>query len=272
MRFSHGKALWFLPLALFFLTLASPAHAQFWKKSYLHWSASECRQILKNSPWAKSHSFSRSYIPNGVQDTQSAAMPVTTGVSKPPPPGREELAEVTFTAQFFSAMPVREAEVRLQQIQMHYDRMKPAQKKAFDESAARFLGLPYPKYTVVRVSYSTNIPYYLPIIYDYWQTQNTAKLRRMAYLSVKGKTVLPAKYQLSPPQDQSFFLFFPRQVNNEPVLNPEQKSLTLQVTKSTLTFANSFGNGNPVGEPPPTGYLEFTFDVKKMVFHGKVSY
>lgn len=273
MRFSHGKALWLLPLSLFLFSFASPAHAQFWKKkSYLHWSASECRRILTNSPWAQSHSFSKSYMPNGVQDSQTAAIPVTTGEAKPPPPGRQQLAEVTFTAQFFSAMPVREAQVRLKQLQMHYNRMTSAQKKAFDESAARFLGLPYPKYTVVRVSYSTNVQAYLPAIYAYWQKQTTATLRTTAYFSVNGKTVSLAKYHLSPPQDQEFFLFFPRQVNNEPVLDPEQKSLTLVVTNSTITFTNSFGNGNPVAEPPRAGNLQFSFDVKKMVFHGKVAY
>lgn len=290
MRFSRSKTLWLLPLSFFLLSFASPAHAQFWtKKSYLHWSASECRQILTNSPWAQSRSFSRSYIPNGMEPSQ-VAVPATAyagtlasnwagpgpSLVGPPPPGRQQLAEVTFTAQFYSAMPVREAEVRLQQIQMHYDRMTPAQKKAFDESAARFLEFSYPKYAVVRVLYSTNVEAYKPAIYAYWQKQTTAKLRTMGYLSVNGQAILPVRYQLAPPQDRAFFLYFPREVRNKPILNPAHKSLVLQVTNSTLKFTKTFAKESLSQGISSlfrnAGNLEFTFNVRKMVLHGKVAY
>jgi hypothetical protein len=258
--FARGRARWpvVLPLLLFF-SAASPAFAQFWnKKSYRHWSASQCRKILTSSPWTKLDSFSATEMPNGAEGSLV--------------PGRQPLMTITYRAQFFSALPVREADVRLAEIQAHYNRMSPAQKKSVNESAARYLARRFPQYTVIRVTYGTNVGAWQSELSMGWQLETTAKLRRSAYLVVDGKTIRLARFQLAPRNQQAFFLFFPRKVNHEPILSANHKSLTLQVTNSNIHFSNSFGNGSPVGQPPPAGNIQFEFNVKQMLFHGKVAY
>lgn len=265
----RGRALWLLLAAVFLLSYVAPARAQFWnKKDYHHWSASECRKILTNSPWAQNRTSGSSEMPTGAQDTQAAV----TAMNGPYLPGRQTLAEIRYTAVFFSALPVREAEVRLGAIHAHYKRMKPAQKKAFDERAARYLAVQYPKYIVIRVNYSTNVGFWQEALNTFWQFQNAAKLKNTAYLVVDGKTVRLARYQTSLPKVQGFFLFFPRLLNNEPLLTRIKKSLTLQITNSTIKFTNAPGQGNVVATPPPAGNVQMEFKVRKMKFHGKIAY
>ena len=125
----RGKALWIVPLAFFLFSFSSPARAQFWnKKDYRDWSANECRRILTNSPWTKTYSSSAMQMPSGAEGSAV--------------PGRQPLMTIQYTAQFFSALPVREAQVRMGQIQAHYERMTPAQQRAFDANSYQHLTVP----------------------------------------------------------------------------------------------------------------------------------
>jgi hypothetical protein len=274
MRFSRDRSLRLLPVAALLLAFASPAHAQFWKKKdYHHWSARDCQKLLTNSPWVKDRTFSTVQMPNGMQDSQAAAAPQgVPSAGQAATPGRQAMTEIKYTAEFFSALPVRQAMVRLNQIRSHYDKMTPAQKKAFDASAARFLSVKFPKYTVIRVTYSTNVGYWQQALNTLWQFQTTPNLRNSAYLIVDGKTVPLVRYQWTSAKEQAFFLFFPRRAKNEPVLNLTNKSLTLQVTNSVIQFTNAPGEGNLTASPPPSGNVQMEFKVKKMKFHGKVAY
>jgi hypothetical protein len=256
------RTLWLLPLAFFLISFASPANAQFWKKKDYHdWSAKDCRKILTNSPWTKNHSYSQMQMPNGMSDTQGAAMPMGGpgggSSSAAVTPGRQSMTEIQYTAQFFSALPVREAQVRLNQIKSHYNKMTPAQKKAFDQRAARFLAFPYSKYTVIRVSYTTNVRYWQQSLRTFWKN-NTGPIQQSTFLIVDGKAVRLARFQLAPQNQQAFFLFFPRRRGDQPILSPKNKSVTLQVAgPATMPqFAN----------------IQVEFKVKKMMFDGKVAY
>lgn len=260
-RILRARTAWAAVAAAFLFSslFASPARAQFWnKKTYQHWSARECRKILTDSPWTKSRTYSAMEMPSGTQDSAV--------------PGRQPMLMIRYTAQFFSAQPVRQAEVRLSQIREHFDRMTPAQKKAFEQQAAHFLSVPFAKFTLVRVNYTTNVEYFRSSLLAYWRAQTTAQLRNSAYLMVNGRTVRLLRYEPAPAPQHAFFLFFPRQVNGEPLLNASQKSLTLQVTKSTIQFNNDFGSGAITAQPPPTGSIQFQFDVRKMLFHDQVAY
>ncbi len=244
--------------ALLLTSVAAPAKAQFWsKKDYRKWSAGECRKILSDSPWAQTYTFSMVQMPNGA---------TTTAI-----PGRQPLLEVKYTAIFFSALPVREAQVRLGQIDSHYDKMTAEQKKNFDESAARYLAVPFPKDTVILVDYYTNVEYFVSALASTWQLQTTAKLQNSTFLFAGGKTVRLNRYQPETKQPQ-FFLFFPRLVNGEPILGRNAKSLTLQITSPQLQFANTFGSGNLTAQQPAAQNIIFSFNVRKMLYGGKLAY
>lgn len=267
--------------------IAVPAKAQFWnKKDYRNWSAGECRKILSNSPWTKKLSFSSMLMLNGAQNTSGAAGPMVSSAQDAEYPGdrsggpnpsaavRHPL--ISYTAQIFSALPVREAQVRLDQISMHYGRMNAAQKQSFDESAAKFLAVQFPKTIVIRVNYSTNVRYWQASLESQWQLENAAKLRNSAYLTVGGKTVPLLNYRFAPVKDHAFYLVFPRTVNGEPLLNASRKSMTLQITSPRLQFSNTFNNSanltSETAPPPNARNIVLTFKVKKMKYHGKLAY
>ena len=265
--------------------IAVPAKAQFWnKKDYHKWSANQCRKILSDSPWTKNLSFSSVQMLSGSQNTSAAAGSEVSSAEDPEnpagsssgqfsAPGRQPLMDISYTAQIFSALPVREAQVRLEQIAMHYDRMNAAQKQAFNQSAARFLGVQFPKTIVIRVSYSTNVGYWQAALESQWQLENTAKLRNSTYLAVGGTTVPLLSYQFAPVKEHAFFLVFPRTVNGEPVLNASRKSLTLQIISPQLQFSNAFdSSGSLVGQPPDSSNIVLTFKVKEMKYYGKLAY
>jgi hypothetical protein len=267
------------------LGIAVPAKAQFWnKKDYHKWSANDCRKILSDSPWTKNQSFSSVQMLSGSQNTSAAAGSAVTSAEDPEnpqgtsngqfsAPGRQPVMDISYTAQIFSALPVREAQVRLDQIAMHYDRMTAAQKQAFDESAARFLAVQFPKTIVIRVNYSTNVGYWQAALESQWQLENTAKLRSSTYLAVGGTTVPLLNYRFAPVKEHAFFLVFPRTVNGEPLLNASRKSLTLQITSAQLQFSNSFdSSGSLTAQPPDVKNIVITFNVKKMAYHGKLAY
>ncbi len=267
------------------LGIAAPAKAQFWnKKDYHKWSAGQCRKILSNSPWTKNLSFSSVQMLNGAQNTSAAAgSEVSSAEDSENPagqsggqfsaPGRQPLMDISYTAQIFSALPVREAQVRLDQIAMHYDRMNAAQKQAFDESAARFLAVQFPKTIVIRVNYSTNVGYWQAALESQWQLENTAKLRNSTYLAVGGKTVPLLSYRFAPVKEHAFFLVFPRTVDGAPLLGPGRKSMTLQIISPQLQFSNTFNNsGSLTAQPPSSSNIVLTFAAKKMKYHGKLAY
>ncbi len=265
--------------------MAAPAKAQFWnKKDYHKWSAGECREILSDSPWTKNLSFSSVQMLNGAQNTSAAAASEASSAEDPEnpagqsdgqfsAPGRQPLMNISYTAQIFSALPVREAQVRLDQIAMHYDRMNAAQKQAFDESAANFLAVQFSKTIVIRVNYSTNVGYWQAALESQWQLENTAKLRNSTYLAVGGNTVPLLSYRFAPVKEHAFFLVFPRTVNGEPLLGAGRKSLTLQIISPQLQFSNTFdSSGSLTAQPPNSTNIVLTFAVKKMKYHGKLAY
>lgn len=223
---------------------------------------------------------------NGAQNTSAAAGPMVSSAedaeypgdrSGGPDPGAEVRHPlIAYTAQIFSALPVREAQIRLDQISMHYGRMNAAQKQSFDESAAKFLAVQFPNTIVIRVNYSTNVRYWQASLESQWQLENAAKLRNSTYLTVGGKTVPLLNYRFAPVKDHAFFLVFPRTVNGEPLLNASRKSMTLQITSPHLQFSNTFeGSSNLAAEmarPPNVRNIVLTFKVKKMKYHGKLAY
>jgi hypothetical protein len=101
-------------LAAVFLALAVGAarpQGFLTKKDWKEWSESDCSGLLRESPWAQTGSFGRVF-----RTIQS--------------PGLEGGAPDMFiTAQFRSALPIRQALTRLMLIRNKYDKADPQQRR-----------------------------------------------------------------------------------------------------------------------------------------------
>src|SRR5215471_17994676 len=83
--------------------VAAAQSKDFWQtKDYRQWNEKECKKLLEDSPWAQDYTFTRTLIEPLQRATGERA-----GESKP---------QMSYLAQFRSALPVRQALIRLQQI------------------------------------------------------------------------------------------------------------------------------------------------------------
>jgi hypothetical protein len=120
------------------LCLTSPAYSQkAWeKKPYQQWSNNEAMKILTDSPWAQTSDLIRDL-------DQFSTRPGTRDL---PPSFAATIVRLR------SALPVRQAFVRLKQLSIKYDKLKDADKASYDAEFKEFLECPpCAKYYIVTI-------------------------------------------------------------------------------------------------------------------------
>ncbi len=237
------KQLIALPLLL--SVLAAGALAQeFWtKKPYQEWSPKECRKVLEDSPWARQHLLSRVLI-----ESLTAA---------PSDRARENNPRVTYTIQFRSARPVRQALVRERQIAMEYDSLSAEQRAGFDKDAETFLSQSFAETIVVLAEYSANITSYQSDLDRIWSTRTEAWAKNQIFLiSATGQKISPLRFTRRP---GAFQVVFPRRVDGRPVIAESDKEVKIEFSHPTIGILTE------------SRVLE-EFKVPKMAYAAKVEY
>lgn len=217
----------------------------FWiEKNYKKWSERECRKMLQNSPWSKDETVQAVRIMS--QDDRILA------------DGGQPYLK--YQLQLRSALPVRQAIIRLAQIAQKYDDLKPEQKQMFDQQAESFLAQDLSQWVIVYVTFDTNIPTLDLSLRQAWQIQTADQLKNLVYLyGSKGDKVPIERFVPPQPNQRSFQFIFPRQYQGKEILGSEDKSLYLE-----------FPNIGGAGSGSSGGPKEFKTD--KMRFGGKVEY
>lgn len=226
-----------LALALQLVITAMGQGSEFWqRKDYRQWSQAECQKLLENSPWVKTHTLAQVVI-ESLQSPQSAALPGVTAVPDPTvgpvtsataDRSREQRPEIKYSVQFRSALPVRQAMVRIMQIAQKYDQMQPAQKQAIDQNAEQFLAKRFPDTAVVFVSFTSNVREYQLDLSRYWQSQTTETLKNSVFLiASNGERIPPISYVWAG-NGKDFQLVFPRAYKDQPAAAPGGKAIQLE--------------------------------------------
>jgi hypothetical protein len=231
---------------LLFLALAPPILGKdFWEeKSYKEWSERECRKMLQNSPWSTDETV------QGIRIMSPDDRILADG-------GQPYLK---YQLQLRSALPVRQAIIRMAQIAQKYDDLKPEQKQMFDQQAESFLAQDLSQWVIIYVTFDTNIPTLDLSLRQAWQIQTAEQLKNLVYLySSKGDKVPIERFVPPQPGQRAFQFIFPRQYQGKEILGPEDKSLYLE-----------FPNIGGAGSGSSGGPKEFRTD--KMRFGGKVEY
>jgi len=251
-------------------SLVSNAWAEdFWvKKPYAKWSSDETRRMLESSPWSTTVKMggavggggaaSRAGIARGGTGT---ADPLSGGNSQPGGIGivasgagavdseGDIGADITYTVQFRSAAPVRQALIRSAQLQLKYDGMAEAQKSSFDANASKFLTASFPDRILVCITFKASNNTYQSSLREYWRNQSIAKLNQMTFLNVGSEKLTLLDYGF---KDDTIQMAFPR-----------PKEITAE-TEVSLEFHHP--NVGPVREQR----LQVNFKAKKMVVDGAV--
>ncbi len=247
-------------VALAALAVAGVARAEdFWvKKEWKSWSANECKKLLEDSPWARKWGRSEvREVPFGRP---------TSGT------GRESEPEIHYVVQLRSALPVRQAVVRMAQIDTKYDQLNPQQKKQFDDNAARYLGQSYDT-IVVHVLYGSNVQLYEREMARVWQGYPEGTVPQDATLiNARGQRVPAMRLVSKPGGAYEFELIFPRLVNNVPFVQPDDKSVSVEFSHPDLTSTRpssteaSMQGGT--GEILKSVRIYLEFKLEKMQFGG----
>jgi hypothetical protein len=231
---------------------ASPATfgADFWEnKQYEKWSQKECQKLLEDSPWAQDFTL----LDSGLQQSTKAS-------------DDGQQFYIKYQMQLRSALPVRQALVRQMQIAQKYDGLGPEQKQQFDQSANAFLSSSFPDAVILYVTYETNSQTKAMELSQHWQSQTTDLLKNSVYLrNSRGDKVAITQFNAAQGAERGFQFIFPRQINGQPLLSPEDKSLMLEFTYPVVKVPGTF---NDLGDG--RGFMEFK--PKKMVFQGNLVY
>jgi hypothetical protein len=134
----------FLPV--FFAGAVSGVAQEPWAgKAYREWTKREAERVLFDSPWAQTRTV-RVRGERRSQAVAGSAVPGATGSEDPSVRavvgGAEAPVDFSFTLRLRSGLPVRQALVRLRQLEAGYDKMKESERAAFDAQTRGLLDCP----------------------------------------------------------------------------------------------------------------------------------
>jgi hypothetical protein len=240
----------FVLISMALACLAAIQGGEFWhKKEYQQWSERECRKLLEDSPWGQSYTLSQTLI-------EPLSTPSTDGAGER---AREARPQISYQAEFRSALPIRQALVRLEQIRVKYDQMQPAQKQVADQRAKDFLAVRFPDTVVLHVAYSSNVQSDDRDLVRYWRSQTTDTLKNFVFLNAAGEKVPLLLYSVTQGAGREFQLVFPREYKGRQLIGPNDKTLQLEFPHPTIR-----GQAGSL--------VLIAFKVEKMLIQGKVVY
>lgn len=258
------------PAIISFLILAAIATYgdAFWaKKDWKEWSKGECDKLLQDSPWARKWTKTQVIL--------SSAVPSVSGAGREGAAG-ENTPEIDYRVQVLSALPVREAEIRQEQIESKYDQMSDVEKKAFDAHADKVLSPPYDDFILIHVEYSSNLQRFERQLARYWQSLPPDTIPLGVYIiNERGDHIGPVRWISPRSGTYEFEMYFPRTMKGEPVIKPGDKKFSVQFRHPRI---GSQAVGNPSNDRNTTvprfgGELVLVeFKLDAMMWKGKLTY
>jgi hypothetical protein len=230
-------------------------------KPYSQWSKEDVTKLLNDSPWAKTQAVlvQRKKQMRSVAG-QVSADPGTDGAvptqGQAALGGADDAINYSFTMRLRSALPIRQAILRLVQLDANYDAMQPDQKRALDSQTRELLECKECEDNyVISVGFgSTNSPGVDPI-YNWFRGQSVESLKGIVYIqNDRGERRDLAAF--IPPRvsgDEAFFLFARNGKDGKLLITPKDKR---------LLFRMSDANANSV--------TNFSLDVSRMVVGGRI--
>lgn len=205
------------------------------KRDFRSWTRNEAVWMLNESPWARRETFTRLIggIGSGVR-------------------GEKEILS-TYFVRFLSARPIREAFVRIQQIQSGYSQMEAGQKRRFDRLTKAGLSLDVSSWIVVAVAFRSNDSDQEIRFRRSMQAQTLETLKNTTSLSTRRFPELQPVAYFPPREDSVGAKFvFPRQLDGSPVVSPQDDEITFEMRA-----------------PVATSQLRSTFQVQEMRIEGE---
>jgi len=240
---------------------ASAAYAQsVWTgKPFTQWSRSDAETVLNDSPWS-----SRQEVRMQFDKEKQTAAGSYSGVSSASAANSQTEVmsdlpvDFIFTLRLRSALPVRQALVRLKQLESDSKKLSKKDLETFDAQIKGLLECPAcaGNYVVTLSSKSLNRPG-ADAVYATFKGGRLSDLQRFVFLANERGERRQLVHFVAPrvPGDDAIF-FFPRlDAKGAPLLTPESKQLLINLSDKQV---NSVSN--------------FRIDVSKLMMNGKVEF
>ena len=228
------------------------------RKPFTQWSRSEAEAILNNPPWAIRNEV-RIRFDKETQVAAGSYSGVSSGAAS------QSQTEVTsqapvdfiFTLRLRSALPVRQALVRLRQLESDR-KMSDQERTSFDARTKGLLECPAcaNNYVITLSSKSTNTPG-ADAVYTLFKGGRLADLQRYVYIANERGERRQLIYFIPPkaPGDEATFYFLRLDDHGAPLLGPENRQLVINLTDNQI---------NPI--------TNFKIDLSRLVLDGKVEF
>ena len=172
--------------------------------------------------------------------------------------GAEDARDYRFTIRLRSALPIRQAVVRLVQLEAKYDQMQAAQKKSLDAQTRELLECRDCRDNyIISVGFGSTNSQGIDLIYDWFKGQTKESLRGYIYLANNrgGRRELSRFLPPKVPGDEAFFFFARLDKDGKPLITKNDKR---------LLFRMSDANAGSV--------TNFSLDVSRMIIDGRVEF
>ncbi|MDX6306706.1 MAG: hypothetical protein QOI77_3675 [Blastocatellia bacterium] len=240
---------------------ASAAYAQsVWtSKPFTQWSRSDAETVLNDSPWSSNQEVRMQF----EKEKQTAAGSYSGVSSASAASSQTEVmsdlpVDFIFTLRLRSALPVRQALVRLKQLESDSRKLSKKDLETFDTQIKGLLDCPAcaGNYVITLSSKSRNRPG-ADAVYATFKGGRLSDLQRFVFLANERGERRDLVHFVAPktPGDDAIF-FFPRMdAKGAPLLTPESKQLLINLSDKQV---NSVSN--------------FRIDVSRLVMNGKVEF
>jgi len=234
---------------------------KFLSKPYKEWSSEEVAKVLSDSPWATQYQSERGLAAAGME--QQARDQAGTNISGRDRGnlGRPEVP-VPLNIRLFSALPVRQALTRGQQLQIGYDKMSADEQKKFDDGRAKFLECPIcSDYYVVTITKWKDTS--TSVSQGIFEGISAAELKGKIYLvNDKGDKLDFTEFTAPKNATDSAVFFFKRKNDKgETFFTPSDKSIKLVFANELRDASNAYSGLLP---------KQIEFKVAKMVIDGNL--
>ena len=215
-----------------------------WQKTpYQEWTLRDTEKLLTDSPWAQTRS-------KGIG---------LTGASGDQPSVNLSVDPEAVTLRLRSALPVRQALLRMRQIKAKYDRMSASEKAAFDSKNKPLVECPAcADNYVITLSPAPGSRRGVPVSL---KTVPLAKLKLFVQVTDESGARRELVHFVPPNTQGEDAVFFFSQFDDRgaPLISPSSKKLIVTFDQQVITTNSSMG------------LMKFEFDVSRMVLDGEVA-
>ena len=233
------------------------------QKPYTEWSKEEALKVYTDLPWANQYQSERGLDAAAIANQQREQRDTRLSGSER---GNQGVvgAPVPIVVRLHSALPVRQAMVRLQQLDVGYDKMKAEEKSKFDASRAGFLECKICKdyYVVTLTKFK-----------DKSSSVNDGIFQSLKIEDLKGKVWLENDKgerreltEFTPPKsetDSALFFFKRNDEAEKPFFTPSDKLIKFMFSNELRDNKNEYSGLIP---------RLFEFKASKMVVDGKLEF